>query len=57
MSSSDEDFFLLDNIIPKIKRKRFGIHEINKKEEIMVNTILCLMISRETNKNFSSTQG
>lgn len=30
MSSSDEDFFLLDNIIPKIQRKRFGIHEINK---------------------------
>lgn len=28
MSSSDEDSFLLDNIIPK--RKRFGIHEINE---------------------------
>lgn len=34
MSSSDEDFFLLDNIIPKIKRKRFGIHEINKNRGI-----------------------
>ena len=34
MLSSDEEFILLDSVLPKLKKKRIGVHDINTQRNV-----------------------
>lgn len=34
LSDSDEDFLLLDSLLPKLRKRRQGVHETNKERQI-----------------------
>ena len=35
LSSSDEEFLLLDSVLPKIRKKRIAVHEINRERNVL----------------------